>query len=451
MSLSDKSFVAIAEISSDGRFAKGVFMVSRSLPFALLLVLITSTLSLAQTHPNRIVLAYSASWRDTESPPRYYNYAAITHLARSFLEPHADGSITVPPGFFEPEMEKLAHAAGVKLLVSLGGAADDNKRWVSLASNPQNLDRFCTQLHQLLSDHAYDGIDIDWEPSPLNDSDAAAYATLITALRARMPGIVLTTALPASDYWIGHMQWDKVLPALDYINVMTYDYAGAWGGIAAHGSNLYPPSAYPRQPEYSADEGMRNLFDKHHVPKSKLLLGMNFWGYRFATPKLGDSFPTNAKGFADSITYADTSTLLRSGHYQSFWDEGAKMPYLQRLSGAMTISYENPESVRRKCEYAKDHDLAGVMIWHIGADEDGDTAPLLDAVGQSFGAPALLQPVSALIQTNERLSNAAPNGGSVSSPDRESARATYRANMDRTAASEDAKWMAHPPTSRASQ
>jgi hypothetical protein len=62
------------------------------------------------------------------------------------------------------------------------------------------------------------------------------------------------------------------------------------------------------------------------------------------------------------------------------------MPYLERTGGGSVVCYENPQSIRRKCEYAKEIGCAGIMIWHIGADLDGEHAPLMDALAQSCGA-----------------------------------------------------------------
>ena len=63
----------------------------------------------------------------------------------------------------------------------------------------------------------------------------------------------ITTALPASEYWVSHFSWQDVCDNVDYINVMVYVYSGAWGGRAAYASNLFPPGAYKPEPGYSAD------------------------------------------------------------------------------------------------------------------------------------------------------------------------------------------------------
>jgi chitinase len=368
------------------------------LGFCLLTLVCAANRAEAQSHPNRVVLGYSASWFDAKSPPEFYNYDGLTHLARSFLTPRLDGSIDVPEGYFNATMETQARRHGVKLLMSLGGEADNADNWLSIPRHPEYLNRFLGQLGKLMADHGYDGIDIDWEPSPLTDADGIAYTSLLKSLRERFPKAILTTALGASDYWISHFSWKDVCDSVDYVNVMVYDYSGGWGGRAAYASNLYPPGAYPPQPEYSVDQGMKNLIVNHHVPPSKLLLGVTFWASRFAVDHIGDSFPVNAPGYSMNVTYSQTMDLLETGRYREFWDEAAAMPYLERTGGGSVVCYENPRSIKLKCDYAKKLGCAGVMIWHVGADVYRQHAPLMDALAQSCGVEAPVLPREILMK-----------------------------------------------------
>lgn len=357
---------------------------------ALLLTMAFSTP--AQARPDRVVLGYSATWRDPNSPPETYNYDAITYLARAFLTPHPDGTIETPDGYFNKTMESLARGHGVKLLMSLGGEASNADNWLSIARHPEYLRHFCDSLQKLLADHGYDGIDIDWEPSAVTTEDGVAYISLLKGLRARFPDRIITTALGASEYWIGHFSWKDVVDNVDYVNVMTYDYSGGWGGRAAYASNLFPAGAYSPEPTLSVEEGMKNLIENHQAPPAKLLMGLTFWPSRFSVDHIGDHFPVNGPGYSMNITCADTMCLLRTGHYAEFWDEKAAMPYLERTGGGSVVCYESPRSIRRKCDYAAKLGCAGIMIWHLGADVYEDKAPLMDALAESCGVAKQIFP-----------------------------------------------------------
>jgi GH18 family chitinase len=49
---------------------------------------------------------------------------------------------------------------------------------------------------------------------------------------------------------------------------------------------------------------------------------------------------------------------------------------VERRAGSF-ITYEDPESIRVKMDYAKDRGLGGVMFWELSQDPDGT---LLEAI-----------------------------------------------------------------------
>lgn len=335
-----------------------------------------------QTKLNHVVLGYSAVWRDEGNGPAQMQIAGLTYIARAFLHPQADGSINVPSGYFPPTLEDAAKAHGVKLLMSLGGGADAAENWIAMASNPASRERFLDRIDQLMREHHYDGVDIDWEPMPERPQPALAYTTLLKDLRQRFPHAVLTTAL---DDWVDGLNWPDVIASVDYINAMTYDYTGPWTGIAGEATNLHAAGDYHSVPGHSVEEGMHKLIDVDHIPPAKLLLGMNFYGYRFRTDRLGEPFAKNNPHSSDDVTYQQVQDLLETGHYQKQWDAAAAVPYLQRSGGGSVISFDDPESIRLKCDFARQRGCAGVMIWNVGADVCAAQMPLTDAVLQSFG------------------------------------------------------------------
>jgi chitinase len=55
---------------------------------------------------------------------------------------------------------------------------------------------------------------------------------------------------------------------------------------------------------------------------------------------------------------------------QRFWHPDAKVPWLFDAKTGVMISYDDPESLRIKAEFARDQHFAGVMIWEISQDDD---------------------------------------------------------------------------------
>ena len=341
--------------------------------------------AVADVKPRPVVIGYSSSWRDQAAPPADYDYSTLTMIARAFVGVKADGSTVVPEGYFNPEMEKLARAYGVKLLLSIGGGGASGADWLAMASNPTSRAHFIDELGKLMAEHQYDGVDIDWEPPEPTKQTGEAYGALLKAMRAKFPKAVLTTALNADHYQAKFTPWPDVIASLDYINLMAYDYSGPWSGIAGHTTNLFPAGDYKGAVDHSVAEGLKNLISEFHVPPAKVLMGMNFWGYRFRTDTLGGPFAKNAPNVSDALTLQQTQALFYTGRYESRWDAAANQPYLVRIGGGSVICYDDAESIRRKCEYAASLGCGGFMVWNLGSDAAGAQTPLMDAATTAFG------------------------------------------------------------------
>jgi chitinase len=354
--------------------------------------------SSAQAKPNHLIVGYSASWFDGIYPPESYNYDAFTHIIRSFLIPKADGTITAQGGYWDPELEKTAHAHGVKLLASLGGAAQNADNWLSMARDPKAEKTFFDNLEKMITDNHYDGVDIDWEPSALTDPDQATYTDFMKALRIRFPNWILTTALGAGDYYGKHISWAEVAKQVDWINWMTYDLAGNWTGHAAHNANLYVSKDF--RADLSIDQDLDLKEKTYGLPPEKIVLGIPFYGIRFFTEHMGGAFTGDASKQGSEIQYYEIVPLVGSSKgFQKFWDEGAQVPYLEEKNGKCVISYDDPKSIAIKCDYAVKKGLKGVMIWNIGADVTGANTPLLNTIAKAYGAPVVPMPAAGLAKS----------------------------------------------------
>jgi chitinase len=335
-----------------------------------------------------VVLGYSASWGDARYPPSAYDYSGLTHIARSFLAPHADGTITSGSDFWSDELEQGAHAHGVTLLASVGGSAENANEWLGMARDPAAKKRFLDTLDALITSHHYDGVDIDWEPSALTDADQQAYTSFMVSLRQRFPNWQISTALGGSDWWARHVSWREVSASVDFINLMTYTFAGAWSGRSGHNANLYPPSAYSPGDGVDVDLILQGLLKKYGVPPDKVVLGLAFYGAQYSTDKMGQNFAPNARYKGEEINLAEVTRLAETPEYKSYWDEGAHVPYLERAAGGHTVSFDDARAINEKCVYAVHNRLRGVMFWYMGEDLVRGEPVLQHALERSYGLPS---------------------------------------------------------------
>ena len=66
---------------------------------------------------------------------------------------------------------------------------------------------------------------------------------------------------------------------------------------------------------------------------------------------------------------------------------GIRMLYVLILikdDGSFVITYENPESIAFKCQYAIEEDLGGVMIWALSYDKTENGQELIHAISENY-------------------------------------------------------------------
>ena len=122
------------------------------------------------------------------------------------------------------------------------------------------------------------------------------------------------------------------------------------------------------------------------VPAHKLVLGVPFYGHAWADVRPegnGLYQPGRAPKKEIDASYGNLARrYVGKQGYVRFWDEQAQAPYLWNAKQRIFISYDDPESLRVKSRYLKQHGLAGVMFWQYYSDETG---ALLETLHSELG------------------------------------------------------------------
>ena len=198
--------------------------------------------------PPKRLLGYYPEWSKYNNPPYVYSsdqipYNQLTHISHAFvlLTTKADGTLKVPTGFIEPALITKAHAAGVKVLVSIGGGDGiQGPRFNRMARVEAYRQAFVHNVRAFLRKYGYDGVDIDWEIP--NAKDMSNCTTLMQELRNELPvGQWLISMATPSDprSWGEGFDIPALAPLVDFMNVMTYDFTGSWAGFAGLNSPLF--------------------------------------------------------------------------------------------------------------------------------------------------------------------------------------------------------------------
>lgn len=321
---------------------------------------------------------YFRYWAQDEYRPSDIPFENLTHIFHAFAWPEKDGSVSYPSGFFNSQLNSLAHQHEVKILISLGGAVDSYGFSDMVADNNARAN-FIDNITALVRKYQYDGIDIDWE-FPQSSIDRINLVKLASELRKKWDSIghsyLLTMAIPVDD-WSGQwFQFDILKNSVDWFNAMTYDFHGSWTNHSGHNAPLYAPSPSVDQCG-SVDDGIRYLLNERGLPPDKILLGLAFYGREFNTRGLYQS----ATGGDVTYGYADIVSLIGQG-WNDHWDDVSKVPYLTNTAGTKLITYDDTLSIALKCRYALNNQLSGGMIWALGHDQMGNRQPLLQKAAE---------------------------------------------------------------------
>jgi len=280
----------------------------------------------------------------------------------------------------------------LKILVSVGGWTW-SKDFSDAVLTPASRAKFVESAIDFVRRHDLDGFDVDWEYPGLpgdgnvnRPEDKENFSAVMAELRAALDKqgaargrhLLLTFAAGAASNFVEHTQMDVVQASVDYVNLMTYDFREAeWEPQAGHHSNLY---THPDDPHHmSADRAVRE-FLAAGVPARKLVLGVPFYGRAWGdVDPAGDGLYRAGKPPAERIQtrYGNLSTLATQPGWVRKWDALSQAPYLWNAERRLFVGFDDPESLRIKSRYIREHGLAGAMFWEYSSDPTG---ALLDAL-----------------------------------------------------------------------
>ncbi len=249
-----------------------------------------------------------------DTAPQLYG---TTHLVLFSAKPRGDG--TVDFSKITPELlafGKKAKAQGpVKVTYCVGGWGR-GKLFATAVSSGEGRERFAAELAAFCETHQLDGVDIDWE-FPKGDEEHDDFALFLELLsgKLRAADCILTIALAET----------RPLPAkcwefIDQVNLMSYQ-------------------PWSEQPYEAWLTESVTRFIKAGLPPEKLLVGVGFY----------------AKELGGERRAVSWKKLVG--------EKAEKLPVSEH-----GFSPVGKEACDLRIRLAKEHGLAGVMVWDYGHD-----------------------------------------------------------------------------------
>ncbi len=308
--------------------------------------------------------AIGDSWADYEMP--------IT--ADNSVSGKADTADQPLKGNFNQLRQLKAKYPHIKILWSFGGWSWSGG-FTEAAKDPAAFARSC---HDLVEDprwaDVFDGIDIDWEyPNACgltcDTSDATAYADMMRALRTEFGSKYLVTAAVTADASPGGKieaaDYAGAAQYLNWYNVMTYDFFGAWAanGPTAPHSALTPYNGIPQKGFTSAEAIAK--YKSLGVPAKKLLLGIGFYGrgWTGVTQSAPGGTATGAAPGTYEAGFEDYKVLKKSCPAT-----GTVGGTAYAHCGSEWWSYDTPATILGKMSWAEKQGLGGAFFWEFSGD-----------------------------------------------------------------------------------
>jgi chitinase len=326
----------------------------------------------------------------------------LTHVFYAFATIE-DGHPTLPP-HAPPQVEALARLKrahpDLKTLLSLGGWGAGG--FSDAALTPQSRAAFVDECLELAT--GFDGVDLDWEfpvsggPIELTHrpEDRRNATLLARQLRHQLgPARLLTAALPAGRLQSAgpydpadSYELAALVDVLDFVNLMTYDFGTAFSPIATFNAPLVEVTEDPLEPDlrrWNNVTGAVDYYERHGVPRDKLVLGVPFHGRGFRVTAAGDRAGLFQPQVA-TVQVGDwrdiTRNLLPDPAWQRRRHPVARSPWLYHPGTQTFVSYEDAESIEERATFAAHHGLRGAFTWQLGGDDDEHT--LLAAMTRPF-------------------------------------------------------------------
>lgn len=332
------------------------------------------TIQAQQNTPYRVIAYYTGNGETIKQ----YPLNKITHIIYSFLALHHD---TLD---FHNEAQKQTvkdlvalkqQYPHLKIMVSVGG-------WGGCApcsdlfASPQGRSTFAQTAVKLFTEYGIDGLDLDWEYPAIEGypghkfqpADKENFTQLVTALRHEMGSRFLLSFAAGGfvKYLEQSIEWEKIMPQLDFVNLMTYDLVGGYSTVTGH----HTPLAGKRPRQESVKKCTGWLLDKK-TDSRKLIVGAAFYARVWA------EVPDTSRGlyqpgkFKQGVAYKDFPAYFSdTSGYRYYWDKKAKAPWQYNAQQKLFATFDDERSIREKCKFIRKKKLGGIMFWELSQDKN---------------------------------------------------------------------------------
>lgn len=340
----------------------------------------------ATGQPYKVIAYYTGNGETIKQ----YPVDKLTHIIYGFLKLDKD-HLTFRNEQQRKTIEELVKLKKqyphLKIMVSIGG-------WGGCApcsrlfSSTEHRNNFAESAVALFKKYKIDGLDLDWEYPAIEGYPGHAYekadknnfTALVKALRHEMKSKFLLSFAAGGfvKYLEESIDWNEVIPLVDFVNLMTYDLVNGYSQVTGHHTLLYD-----YRPEQESTRKCVDWLLNKNVLSEKLIIGAAFYARVWQNVENENHGLYQHGKFWKAVNYKDFAAYFSdTSGYEYFWDDKAMAPFEYNASKRLFATFDDKTSIQAKAEFIKRKKLGGVMFWELSLDLPRDG--LLDEISKGL-------------------------------------------------------------------
>ncbi len=315
-----------------------------------------------------------------------YDIKKLTHIIYSFC--HLKGNrLNVDNKGDSLTIQKLVslkkNHPTLKVLLSLGGWGGC-EFCSSVFSTEAGRKEFAESVKELNDYFQTDGIDLDWEYPGIpghpghawQPADKPNFTELVKSIRNSLgeKHEISFAAGGFPKFLEESIEWEKVMPLVNNVNLMSYDLVSGFSTVTGHHTPLYSNASQKE----SADDAIQYLLSIG-VPAAKIVIGGAFYARTWENVENVNNGLYQPGKFKSFVSYAQFENELKEKDgFVFFRDTIAKAPYAYNAAQKTFATFDDVLSIQNKTQYTIDKGLKGIMFWELSLDKQSNG--LLDEI-----------------------------------------------------------------------
>ena len=329
--------------------------------------------SFAQKKKSIDVIAY---YMGDDKTIEQYDVTKLTHIIFSFSH-LKDGKLSIDSARDSITIKNLvalkSKNPNLKVMLSLGGwgGCEPCSEVFSTAEGRNN---FAKSVKVVNDYFKTDGIDLDWEyptieghPGHLfQPADKTNFTALVKTIRNSLgTNNELSFAAGGFQKFLDEsVEWDKIMPLVDRVNIMSYDLVNGYATVTGHQAPLYSG----KKTDQSTNRAVEYLL-KLGIPSEKLVIGGAFYTRIWENVADVNHGLYQSGNHIAGVYFKDyAATFTEANGWKYFWDKKAKAGFWYNAKEKKFATGDDIASIIEKTAYAKKKNLGGIMFWELTLD-----------------------------------------------------------------------------------